>query len=93
MARPAQVLYGVNVTRARHPKKEVEDALTQLEEAKWTITATSSGHRWGVARCSESNRAGCQVSIWSTPRNPGSHARQLLQKLDRCSHLWTRKDR
>ena len=63
--------------RPRHPKKEVEDALADAEAAGWTVTPTSSGHRWGVMRCAESSRSGCQVSIWSTPRNPGVHERQL----------------
>ncbi len=82
------LLYRVNMARARHPKKDVEAALVGLEEAGWIVTSTSSGHRWGVARCGESNRSGCQVSIWSTPRNPGNHARQLRQTLERCQHEW-----
>ena len=70
MRRPpisAKVLYRVNVTVARCPKKDVENALAQLEEAGWTIAIASSGHRWGLAKCGESSRAGCQMSIWSTP--------------------------
>jgi len=52
-------LYRVNVSRARHPKKEVEAALRDAEEAGWTVAATRSGHRWGVIRCGEFSRAGC----------------------------------
>ena len=72
--------------RARHPKKEVEAALAELEDAGWTVAPNASGHRWGVARCAESSRSGCQVSIWSTPRSPDNHARQLRRVRDRCIH-------
>jgi len=72
----------------RDSKKEVEDALTEAERAGWTVIPTSSGHRWGVMRCGEASRSGCQVSIWSTPRNPGNHARQLCRALERCPHEW-----
>jgi hypothetical protein len=73
--------------RARHPKKDVEAALAELEDAGWTVTSTASGHRWGVARCAESSRSGCQISIWSTPRSPENHARQIRRVLDRCNHI------
>lgn len=75
------------MSRARHPKKEVEAALAELEDAGWAVVPTASGHRWGVARCAESGRSGCQVSIWSTPRSPDNHARQLWRALDRCNHV------
>jgi hypothetical protein len=74
--------------RARHPKKEVEEALNEAEKAGWIVLPTSSGHRWGVLRCGEASRSGCQISIWSTPRNAGNHARQLLQAVGRCPHHW-----
>jgi hypothetical protein len=66
--------------RNRHPKKEVEQALQYSEENRWTVEQTSSGHKWGVARCGQ----GCKVSIWSTPRNPGNHAKQVRRAVDRC---------
>ncbi|MXZ37403.1 MAG: hypothetical protein F4Z19_03940 [Holophagales bacterium] len=74
--------------RARHPKKDVEVALREAEAAGWTVTPTSSGHRWGVMKCGEASRSGCQVSIWSTPRNPGRHADQLRRFVRRCPHEW-----
>ena len=73
------------MARARHPKKEVEEALADAETAGWTI-AVADGHRWGVMKCSEPGRAGCQVSIWSTPRSPGNHAKQIRRALRRCPH-------
>ncbi|MDK1037577.1 MAG: hypothetical protein QGD91_01410 [Actinomycetota bacterium] len=74
------------MARSRHPKKDVEPALGYAEKAGWDVASTSSGHRWGVARCREASRSGCQVSIWSTPRNPGNHAKQIRRAVDRCPH-------
>ena len=68
--------------------KDVEDALRDVEAAGWVVTTTTSGHRWGVMRCGEASRSGCQMSIWSTPRNAGIHARQLRRFIERCPHQW-----
>ena len=80
------LLYRVNKMRAKHPKKDVESALVDAETAGWTVIATASGHRWGVMRCGEASRAGCQTSVWSTPRNAGLHARQIRRFIRRCPH-------
>ncbi len=68
--------------RGRHPKKEVEAALRQAEKAGWTVEQTAAGHRWGVARCG----SGCSVSVWSTPRNPGNHAKAIAKAVSNCPH-------
>ena len=68
--------------RGRHPKKDVEEALRGAEVEGWTVERTAAGHRWGVARCGW----GCSVSIWSTPRNPGNHAKALARAVKRCPH-------
>lgn len=84
--RPA-LLYGVNMARTRHPKKEVEGALQEAESVGWMVASTRSGHRWGVMRCGAASKASeCRVSIWSTPRNAGNHARQLRRFIARCPH-------
>ena len=70
--------------RNRHPKKEVEDALQYAEAHAWTVIDTASGHRWGVATCP--GDCSPPMSIWSTPRNPGNHARQIMRNVDRCPH-------
>jgi hypothetical protein len=80
------VLYVVNTMRPRHPKPEVEAALQEAEAAGWTVKATVAGHRWGVMRCPEQSRAGCQESIWSTPKNAGNHAKRLRAAVRKCSH-------
>ena len=80
------LLYRVNKMRAKHPKKEVESALVDGEAAGWTVIPTPSGHRWGVMRCGEASRSGCRVSVWSTPRNAGHHAKQIRRFIRRCPH-------
>ena len=75
--------------RPRHAKKEVEEALADAEAEGWTVIPRSSGHCWGVMRCSESSTAGCQKFIWSTPRSPGDHARDIRRKLHQCPHRLT----
>ncbi|MCY3667239.1 MAG: hypothetical protein OXH81_16355 [Gemmatimonadetes bacterium] len=74
------------MSRARHPKKEIEEALVNAESAGWTVTPTKSGHRWGVIRCAKAGRLGCQHSVWSTPRNPQNHAQHLLRMVHKCPH-------
>ncbi|HUR23917.1 MAG TPA: type II toxin-antitoxin system Phd/YefM family antitoxin [Acidimicrobiales bacterium] len=60
--------------RTRHPKKDVEQALRFAEERGWTVSPTAGGHRWGEMICGHGGRNGCRYSIWSTPKNRGSHA-------------------
>ncbi|HWE64620.1 MAG TPA: hypothetical protein VHB98_23130 [Chloroflexota bacterium] len=67
----------------RHPKKDVEVALVYAHEHGWTVAQTVAGHRWGVARCGK----GCSVSVWSTPKNPGNHARAIRRAVDNCPHV------
>jgi len=81
-----RVLYVVNSMRARHPKPEVEAALREAEAAGWRVEASVGGHRWGVMRCPEQSWAGCQESIWSTPTNPGNHAKRLRAAVRNCPH-------
>lgn len=78
--------------RRRHPKPDVEAALRYAETNGWKVTVGGS-HAWGRMAC-PFNAADCRrgkfclTSIWSTPRNPGNHARQLRRVVDNC----TRRD-
>lgn len=61
--------------RPIHSKKEVEDALR---------------HAWGRIYCPYNDdecRCGefCITSVWSTPKNPGNHARALRRVVDNCA--------
>ena len=34
----------------------------------------------------ERTRAGCRLHVWSTPRNPFAHAKDLRRDIDKCQH-------
>ena len=75
--------------RPRHPKKEVEEAIRYAEARGWRIDVGGS-HAWGKMYCPADDpecRGGefCITSIWSTPRVPRNHARQLRRVVDNCA--------
>jgi hypothetical protein len=77
------------MARARHPKKEVEEALRHAEANGWRIEVGGS-HAWGKIYCPYNDsecRCGefCISSIWSTPKNAGNHARQIKRVIDNCA--------
>ena len=77
------------MARTRHPKKEVEDALKYAVENGWRVSVGGS-HAWGKMVCPYNDsecRCGafCISSIWSTPKNPGNHARQIRRVVDNCT--------
>ena len=76
------------MARIAHPNKEVESALQYAEAKGWRVEI-ASGHAWGRMYCPYNSRACrcgefCISSIWSTPRNPANHAKQLRRVVDNC---------
>jgi len=73
------------MARKRHSKPEVEKAIQYAEALGWRV---EKGKNHAIYRlyCPHATRAGCQVSVWSTPKNPGNHARQIRAAVDRCPH-------
>jgi hypothetical protein len=75
--------------RAKHPRKEVEQALRYAESQGWRVVVGGS-HAWGRMYCPY-NWANCRHgefcirSIWSTPRNAGDHAQDLQRAIDNCA--------
>ncbi len=74
--------------RKLHPKPEVEKTLKYAEEHGWRIEVGGS-HAWEKMYCPHNNkecRCGefCVSSIWSTPKNPGNHAKQIKRVVDNC---------
>ena len=75
--------------RARHPKKEVEDAIRHAEANGWRVEVGGS-HAWGRLYCPYNDtdcRCGefCISSISSTPKNAGNHARWLKRVVNNCT--------
>ena len=89
------IVNGGNV-RKKHPDKEIEDTVRYAEAQGWQVIKCS-GHAWGLLRCPHHDqecRCGqfCQMSVWSTPKDSGRHARQLRGKVDGCIHQAGERD-
>ena len=74
--------------RPKHPSKEIDNAVEYAEQQGWQFVK-ARGHAWGMLRCPWNDkdcRCGtfCQTSIWSTPRNPEAHARQIRRLIEGC---------
>ena len=86
------------VNRKRHQNKEIERAIQFAESLGWRVRkASGAAHPFGVLRCphnSKKCRCGvfCQVSVWSTPRNPVAHARRILRAVENCIYEVDQKD-
>ena len=79
------------MARSRHPDKEIEAAVAYAEQRGWRAVPVS-GHAWGRLYCAWADRDGCMVSVWSTPRSAGNHARDLVRAIDRCPHQDMKED-
>ncbi len=78
------------MTRGTHSKKEVEEALAYAESFGWRVKGGGKGHAWGKMYCPYNDaecRCGefCITSVWSTPKNPGNHARLLKRVVENCT--------
>jgi hypothetical protein len=58
----------------RHPKKEIAEAIKRAEDAGLVVREIHRGHRWGEVRCEP---CGAQRAVYSTPRDPGTHAKPI----------------
>lgn len=69
---------------ADHPNKHIREALRYAVDHGWTIRKSGPrAHAWGVIYCSFGHRE-CWMAIYSTPRNPEAHARDIRRTVDRC---------
>lgn len=73
----------------KHPSKVIEQAVAHAEASGWQVEK-SRGHAWGRLFCPHNDsdcRCGefCITSVWSTPRNPEAHARQIRRVVDKCT--------
>jgi hypothetical protein len=69
----------------RHPNKEIQAALEYAQRMGWTVIKSAKGHCWGIIRCPH-GRGGCQKSVWSTPKSPQDHAKDIRRFVDKCPH-------
>jgi hypothetical protein len=67
----------------------VEAAVRYAEANGWRVVLGGS-HAWGRIYCPYNNvdcRCGefCITSVWSTPKNPANHARQIERVVAKCA--------
>lgn len=77
------------MSRNKHPNKNIEEAIRYAESHGWRIE-TGGSHAWGQMYCPYNDkecRCGefCRASIWSTPKNPVNHAKQIKRVVDNCT--------
>jgi hypothetical protein len=71
----------------KHPKKDIEDAIQYALVLGWRYKqAGNSSHAWGRLLCCLADPRGCSISIWSSPRDPVNHAKQIKRKVMSCPH-------
>lgn len=78
--------------RKKHSHPSIEKAVKYAESKGWVyVEVGKSAHAWGKlvypnndneCRCGQF----CQNSVWSTPRNPENHAKQIRRWVDNCIH-------
>jgi hypothetical protein len=73
------------MARSRHPNKEIEAAVGYAESKGWRVVVGGS-HAWGFLYCPHRARDGCRLHVWSTPRDPFAHAKDLRRGIDNCRH-------
>jgi len=68
-----------------HPNRHIREAVNYAIQHGWRLVE-SKGHPWGILFCPHGQRGGCQISVYSTPRNPEAHARRIRREVDTCPH-------
>ena len=68
---------------AGHPKKHIREALKYAEDRGWKVNKSAArAHAWGTIMCEFGHRT-CWMAIYSTPKSPENHARDIRRKVDR----------
>ncbi|MBR9800564.1 hypothetical protein GYB59_02160 [bacterium] len=68
-----------------HANKEISKAIEFAIKNGWRYEK-SAGHPNGRLFCPGKARGTCIRSVWSTPKNPQAHARDLIRYVKKCQH-------
>lgn len=66
-----------------HPNKHIQAAIEYALDNNWKFRA-SRGHAFGRLSCGVAGHTEHQMSVWSTPKSPELHAKQIIRQVDRC---------
>lgn len=70
-----------------HPNKAISAAIEQALAAGWSFEkAGPRAHNYGKLYCTAASRGGCIVKVYSTPRVPQAHARDIMREIRNCPH-------
>jgi len=70
-----------------HPNKHIRAAIDYALDRGWVLRkAAGRAHVWGVLYCARHDRTGCMRQVYSTPRIPEAHARDIRRAVNRCPH-------
>ncbi len=70
-----------------HPNKQIREAINYaLDHDMRFEKASPRAHIYGTLYCPLRTRDGCRFRVYSTPRNPGGHARRIRRWVDDCPH-------
>ncbi|MCU4358463.1 hypothetical protein [Acinetobacter ursingii] len=69
---------------SKHPNKHIEEAIQYAMENGWYVVESGkSAHSFCRLKCVY-GYSEHQMSIWSTPKSPENHAKQIRRKADQC---------
>ncbi len=74
------------VRKRKHPIAVIDKAIGYALQNKWRLKVKKRGHAWGQLYCPGEEHGACIASVWSTPRVPENHAKQIKRKVDNCEH-------
>ncbi|MGD0519481.1 MAG: hypothetical protein ABSA26_18260 [Thermoguttaceae bacterium] len=70
-----------------HKNKHIREAVDYALEQGWQLViAGPRAHIWGMLYCPRHDRSGCQKAVFSTPRIPEAHAKDIRRVVNRCPH-------
>jgi hypothetical protein len=64
------------VSRGRHPKKPIADALAEVARDGLEVVEIHRGHRWGALVCATRK---ARLALYSTPRVPENTAKNIYR--------------
>ena len=70
-----------------HPNKHIREAVDYALSRGWRLVKPGPrAHAWRRLYRTPQTRGGCIISVYSTPRVPENHARDIRHRADGCPH-------
>ena len=70
-----------------HPNKHISAAIEYALSHGWTLRkAGPRAHTWGRLYCPQGDRTGCARAVYSTPKVPEDHGKDIRRAVDQCPH-------